>query len=208
MSNEYVTIIELRASPYNVDVGLCDDVHLGILQDITKKIIDNMCGQEFGEVGSVASPTEHKVSGLGKDTIFLPRRLTALVDIRIYSSSTEYTTYLPANFTVKKKFITWDVYSDSYVEARLRVEDFPLGKYNVGVRGIWGWTAVPDPIKYLQAKMIMKMIQNESFADKFKSEKVGDYAYTLADTNDSILGDVELDEIIKQYREWISYAVQ
>ena len=56
--------------------------------------------------------------------------------------------------------------------------------------------------------MIMKMIDNESFADKFKSEKVGDYAYTLADTNDSILGDVELDEIIKQYREWISYAVQ
>jgi len=207
MADLYITQLELSQEPYNINE---DSSYIEILQDMTKTLIDNLCGQDFEQEGSVGSYVEKKVSGNDKETIFLPKRLITLEKVRIYSSSTEYTDYLATEFTAKKKFITWDFYSTSATTLRLRVYSFPEGIYNIGVFGIWGWSAVPDPIKYLQGRLIQKLINDGSFSNKFESEKIGDYSYKLKTDSkgNKILGDDELDLIVDQYREAVTYAAK
>jgi len=202
----YITRAELRLPPYSVSADT-DATYLEVLQEITKTTVDNLCKQEFSQEGAVDSYVEKKISGTGKDTIFMPKRLVTLEKVRIYSSSTGYIDYEVGNFNVEKKFITWNNFSDIQGSARLSVYDFPKGNYNIGVFGVWGWEEVPKPIKYLQGRLIQKILEDGSFANKFKSEKAGDFSYMIADQDAKILGDMELDRIIKQYKEPLTYAV-
>ena len=207
MANKYITREDLRIEPYMISVEEVDDKYLESLQDLTKDLIDRLCRQSFEEEGSDLSPVEKKVSGSGKDTVFLPKRLVTLKKVRIYSSTTNYTEYEASEFTVKRRFISWNIYSESLTRARFRIENFPLGTYNIGIMGIWGWSTVPEPIKYLQGRLIQKIIENGEFANKFIAEKAGDYSYNLrVDEGREILGDGELDTIIRQYRPGMTYA--
>ena len=208
MSNKYITLEELKTDPYNLTE---DDTYLGVLQDMTKELIDKRCGQEFDAEGEVGDYVEKRVSGTGKDTIFLPKRLVTLHKIRIYSQNTIYTEFDAEEFFVKSKFISWNIYSDIQDSPRFLADDFPKGSYNVGIVGIWGYAETPAPIKYLQGKLIEKIVTDGDFADKMKSEQIGDYSYTLAEAGGqskvSITGDVALDMIFKQYQEWSYGAV-
>ena len=207
-TNKYITKAELRIAPYDIQEDDADDKLLEILQEITKALIDNVCAQDFDIEGSVHSYVEKKICGTGKDTIFLPKRLITLEKIRIYSSTTSYVDYLPVNFMVKNKFISWSSFVPDVINpARFQLENFPLGSYNIGIFGIWGWSSVPKPIKYLQARLIQKLVEDKAFAEKFSAEKIGDYNYNLLIENDKIFGDAELDMIVKQYRGWVNYAV-
>lgn len=207
MANKYITGEELRLEPYTISIDEVDDKYLESLQDLTKDIVDKLCHQSFDQEGTDLSPVEKKVNGTGKDTIFLPKRLITLMKVWIYSSTTNYTEYEATEFTAKHRFISWNIYSATITRPRFRIENFPLGTYNIGVVGIWGWSEVPEPIKYLQGRLIQKIIENGEFANRFASEKVGDYSYNLrVDEGREILGDAELDTIIRQYRPGISYA--
>jgi hypothetical protein len=119
-----------------------------------------------------------------------------------------YVDYDSDNFEVKTKFITWNMFTPVDESARFQVETFPIGSYNIGIFGVWGWDEYPEPIKYLQGRLIQKILKDESFANKLRSEKVGNYSYNLlTDKKGYILGDMELDLIIKQYTDWGGYAV-
>lgn len=207
-TDKYITRAELRIAPYDIQEDDADDKLLEVLQEISKNMIDTVCQQNFEREGSSSNYVEKKISGTGKDTIFLPKRLITLQKIRIYSSTTSYVEYLPANFEVKLKFISWSSFVPDVVNpARFQLENFPLGSYNIGIFGIWGYSAYPNPIKYLQGRLIQKLIEDKVFANKFSSEKVGDYNYSLIVEDDKIFGDTELDMIVRQYRGWINYAV-
>ena len=205
MADIYITREELKNAPYNIVKE--DDKYIEVLQDLTKDFVDNLCGQDFSQEGSASAYTEKKISGTGKDTIFLPKRLITLEKIRIYSNTLSYVDYTDENFTIKAKFISWNVFSSGVDNPRFYPEDFPAGTYNIGVFGIWGWALSPNPVKYLQGRLIQKIIDNGSLAEKLKSEKVGDYTYQLNVISEQVTGDFELDQIIKQYQTWVGYAV-
>jgi hypothetical protein len=211
--DKYITKDELRLAPHDIQESDCDDKVLEIFQQITYDLINNVCGKDFEMEGSVAAGpipalyVEKKLSGTGKDTIFLPKKLITLEKIRIYSSSTNYVEYLPENFEVKSKFISWSSFVPDVINpARFQVENFPEGSYNIGIFGIWGYEGYPEPIKYLQGRLIKKLVDDKAFANKFSSEKIGDYNYSLIVEDDKIFGDVELDSIVRQYQDVIKYG--
>lgn len=207
MSDIYITRNELRVSPYSIDRSICDDTFLEVLQDLTKDLIDKFCMQEFSAEGTSETYVEKKVDGTGKDTVFLPKKIVTLNKVRIYTGTNSYTDYTSDNFEVKTKYISWKIFSEIYTSSRYRIESFCKGTSNIGIFGIWGWSTVPNPIKYLQGKMILKIIKDKAFAEKFSSSNVGDFSYTLNKIEGySPTGDYELDTIIRQYRDWFRYG--
>ena len=205
MSEKYITIAELRNEPYGIAEADADKKYLNTLIDLTKELVDNLCNQVFEPAGTTLVPEEEKISGTGKDTIFLPRRLIEMTEVRIYSNYLNYVSYSPDNFTVASsfKYISWNVYSDSFDSARFSIENFPVGSNNIGVLGVWGYATAPEGVKYLQGKMICKIIDDDAFAEKFNSQKIGDFSSTVAlrgDKEFAITGDKELDVLIKRYR--------
>ena len=205
--DKYVARSELRLMPYNILEQQADPKYLETLQDLTKEFIDRLCWRSFEQQGTDASPIEKRVNGTGLDTIFTPERLLTLKKIRVYSSGTNYTEYAVENFYYGLTYVSWNVYSDSIVSSRLRVEDFPLGKYNIGIVGVWGWASVPTPIKYLQGRIIQKLITDKEFASKFKNMSIGDLTSITVDTDENIFNDIELGLIVIQYRNNIKYAI-
>jgi len=209
MANTYITKEELRIDPYNIDHQEIDDKYLETLQEVTYSLVNKFCNQTFEMEGTEESPVSEKVNGTGKATIFLPKKLITLSSIRIYFDLTQYDEYEAVNFVAKDKYIEWNVLTD--VSARIigQTTLFPKGTANVEVVGIWGWENVPEPIKYLQGKLIEKLIEDKSFAQKFEAERVGDYQYQIrrkTERQEEITGDFELDLIIKQYRNWLAYG--
>ena len=205
----YITEAELRLKPYDISKDTIEGKDLTNMQAMTKAVIDNLCKQDFDKEGTSVAYVEKRMDGRGKDTIFLPKRLVTLEKIRIYSSTLNYVDYDADNFTAKTKFISWNVFATGTISARLNVEAFPKGTYNIGVFGIWGWETPPEPIKYLQGRLIGKILEDGSYANGYKSEKIGDFSYTMPDTSNfsMSLGDKELDLIVRQYKDLITYVV-
>jgi len=202
MLDKYITQAQLKKQPYNLsDVNT---TYLEYLQDMTKEFIDKVCGQAFEVEGVAPAYVEKRVDGTGRDTVFLDKRLITLYKVRVYSNSTNYQEYDASEFNAEKKFISWNIFSDFQDSLRFRVENFPEGKYNIGVLGIWGWTTTPKAIEYLQGRMIQKIVEDDTFAERFNSLSAGDYSETLAIRGDNefyITGDRELDLIIRKYRD-------
>ena len=209
MADIYITKDELRNAPYNLLVDEIDNIHLGVLQDLTKEVIDKLCGLNFEKEGETGSEVEKLLSGTGKDTIFLPKTILTLKEVRIYTSSNVYDTYEDSEFVVKNKYISWYEYTDAASDARIETGTFPEGSYNIGVVGIWGFSVYPEAIKYLQGRFIQKILRDESFTEKMKTEKIGNWSGSLLlnEKGDNPTGDFELDLIIRNYREQITYGI-
>lgn len=205
--DKYITREELRLAPYNIAIDKADNKYLEVLQEITKNLVDSFCGQEFDLEGTDLAPVEKKVNGTGADTVFLPKRIVGLKKIRIYTDIASYDEHDPTSFVVSPKFVSWNMFADtgSY-NPRMPYELFPQGNANIGVVATWGYAAVPNQIKYLQGKMIKKMVEDETYAERFQSESIGDYSMSLAGDAYPITGDREMDLIIKNYRTWIHYV--
>lgn len=210
MADKYISRKSLRIEPYEISHEKVDDTYLEILQDLSYDIINKLCYQDFDQEGTDEAPVVKMIDGDGKDTIFLPKRLIKLIEVRDYTDFDEWDTYEKELFLVKPKYIIWNQFGE--VTARSLVGEpgiFTEGKGNIGIVGIWGWPVVPKPIQYLQGKMIKKMVDDKTFANKFSSESVGDYSYNLKPTGDrlqDITGDAEMDSIIRQYRNWTGYG--
>jgi len=81
---------------------------------------------------------------------------------------------------------------------------FPKGMGNIKITGTYGWTACPAAIK--QAAIMLCRYENDEtlytpFSGDLKSEKLGDYAYTLANNVNArnSVGIDEIDRLIKSY---------
>jgi len=81
---------------------------------------------------------------------------------------------------------------------------FPEGTQNIKITGTYGHSSVPARVK--EAAIILCKAENDStlykkFDTRLKSEKLGDYAYTLADSSSSksLTGILEADELLKDY---------
>lgn len=206
--DSYISQAELRLQPYNLIDNSIDDKYLEVLMTLSKAMVDSLCWQSFDKIGTVESPVEEKVNGTGHDTVFMPKRLVTLVKVKLYVDFDRFDEYDASLFVVKPKYVSWSMFAeDVYNPRAFNTSYFVKGNANVGLVGVWGWETVPAPIKYLQGRLIEKMIKDKSMSQKTASENVGDYSYSNRDTKFPITGDAELDLIIRQYRLWVVYAV-
>ena len=80
---------------------------------------------------------------------------------------------------------------------------FPRGMSNIKITGTYGWSSCPPAIK--QAAIILCRAENDStlyptYSGSLKSEKLGDYSYTLADGVLSKSTNIDaVDKLLKTY---------
>jgi hypothetical protein len=205
--DKYITRAELRLEPYDLKHELFDNKYLEVLQQLTYDVINNACGQTFEKYGETGSEVEVKVDGLGKNIIFLPKRLISLDKIRMYTATNSYYDYEADNFEPSKFFIEWSEMEDSPRVVLSTGSTFPKGTKNIGIWGGFGWEEYPSPIKYAQGKMIQKIAQDKAIMQKFESFRVGDFSYTSKEDKAKVIGEPEIDTILRQYRRVIGYGV-
>lgn len=97
--------------------------------------------------------------------------------------------------------------SDDLPELHLRMKYkrklFPEGTGNIKITGTYGWSAVPAAIE--KAAVILCRAENDSTLysshdGTLKSEKLGDYSYTMADVTTSKSTGIDIvDKLLKQY---------
>jgi len=214
MADKYITKAELRIDPYNINHEKVDDKYLETLQDMTYDLINSVCNQSFEPEGTDSVPVIKKLDGSDKDTVFLPTRLLTLKKVYLYygAGQAEAYEYEPENFVFRPKYISWVDYGLQHARVLVPEGIFPKGNQNIGISGIWGYAECPSPIKYVQGRLIEKIIEDKSFAQKFQKESIGDYSFelrrNLQANEEEITGDFELDRIIKQYRNWLYYGSQ
>ena len=202
--NHYIKIDELRKPPYNLPEQILDNTYAGVLLDLTQEFIDRVCKQDFFQEGSTGHEVEKFVRGSDKESVYFPRRIITLKEVRIWIDAESYKAYGPENFIVGKRDITWKTF---YADESKRMSailgssgTFPSPVGSVSIVGIWGYADVPAPIKYVQGRLIQKVVRENTMADKTGSESIGDYSYSKVSMDLMITNDPELDMIIKRYQ--------
>jgi len=184
--------------------------------DYKKKIIDKIeqwidkaCEIHFGP-----EDFDIKINGNNRNRIFIPLHTDIITVTHVYISCDE----LPSNW------YTWDkssVYLDpcvsgtaGYISAEMayRLEQtisegiFPRGYNNIWIKGTCGeYATLPEPVK--NAAIILAKHENDPSlytTATMKSEKIGDYSYTLATGTeihkpDIITGILEADIFLRLY---------
>lgn len=146
--------------------------------------------------------------GNGKDRLFLGLTPDILTVTEIKLSGVELSTAWWTNDTDSVYLDPEAVTDDDYPELLLRLKHsrsiFPRGRGNVKITGTYGWTSCPPAIK--QAAIILCRYENDSTLytmhdSNLKSEKLGDYSYTLADGafGKDTTGIESVDRLLKNY---------
>ena len=196
----YITLEELRRPPFNLGEPILDETLATFLLDMTREFIDAQCKQDFLKEGSTGSEVEKRISGTGLLIVFMPKRLVTLKEVKIYASETSFATYTGDNFLYHPRYVQWKELT-SLPSPRLRVDSFSVGIANVGVVGIWGYPTIPNPIKYLQGRMIQKIVKEGWMSEKNDSESVGDFSRSPMMLEALVTGDSEIDMIIKRHTD-------
>lgn len=214
LETTYIKISELRGSPYSIGEQEADDAYLSVLIGMTQNLIDRFCGRSFLQVGDAQNYIEKKYDGGGEGSLFFKDRLVSLSGVKIYYTDTGYNLYVATNFFAKPFMIKWNEFAptDQNIRLTFQAEIFPMGVNNIGIVGIWGFLDNSQErvaIKYLQGKMIRKIISNDSFSEKMINYSSGDFSGTLNidSTKGQITGDKEIDLLIQTYRKKVSYAI-
>ncbi len=148
-------------------------------------------------------------NGNGKDRLFLGLIPDVLSVTEIKLSGVELTsswwTYDINSVYLDPEAVTSDSGDMAELHLRLKYERalFPEGMGNIKVTGTYGWSSVPVAVK--RAAILLCKAENDptlypAYKGSLKSEKLGDYSYTLADidTKEST-GIDEVDRLLKNY---------
>lgn len=196
----YITIEELRRPPFNLGENILDETLATFLLDMTQEFIDQQCKQDFWKEGDTGSEVEKRVSGTGREIVFLPKRLITLKEVNIYSSEDSAQLYTLNNFFYHPRYLQWNMLV-AEASPRFPVAWFPEGIGNVGIVGIWGYPTVPTPIKYLQGRMVQKIVKEGWMTEKNDSESVGDFSRSPMMLQALVTGDAEIDTIFKRHTD-------
>lgn len=154
------------------------------------------------------------VNGNNKDRLLvslIPDILT-VTEIKISNIvlTTDWWTY-DTNFVyLDPEAVTGDASDLAELHLRLKYERnlFPKGMKNIKITGTYGWNSVPPAIKLATIKLCLS--ENDStlfttYNTNLKSEKLGDYSYTLVDpeagstSTQRKTGINEVDKLLKHY---------
>lgn len=148
-------------------------------------------------------------SGNGNDRLFLgfvPDLLTATeVLIAGTALDTSWWTFDKGTIYLDPEAVSGGAGDLAELHLRLKRKKvlFPKGINNIKVTGTRGWTTVPAAIK--RAAVLLVKAENDSSLythqnPTLKSEKLGDYSYTMNDKQSTASsGILEVDEQLKEY---------
>lgn len=119
--------------------------------------------------------------------------------------TTDWWTYNSEAVYLNPESVTGDADDLAELHLRLRYERnlFPKGIGNIKITGTYGWSSIPARVK--QAAVLLCKAENDStlyssYDSRLKSEKLGDYSYTLADSSGRYsTGIDEIDDLLKEY---------
>lgn len=146
--------------------------------------------------------------GNANDKLFLMLRPDILTVTEILISGvaldTSWWTYNTDSVYLDPEAATGDELPELLLRLKYKRRIFPRGMGNIKITGTYGWTACPVTIK--RAAIILCRYENDdtlydTHDSNLKSEKLGDYSYTLSDTasaKDST-GIDEVDKLLKNY---------
>lgn len=146
--------------------------------------------------------------GNGKDRLFLGLVPDIISVTEILLSGIEldssWWTYNKNSVYLDPEATTGDELPELLLHLKYYHKLFPKGTRNVKITGTYGWSSCPVAIK--RAAIMLCRYENDStlftsHSGNLKSEKLGDYSYTLSDvvsTKDST-GIDEVDKLLKHY---------
>lgn len=151
-------------------------------------------------------------NGNGKDYLdlsLIPDILT-VTEIKIAGIvlTTSWWTYNTEAVYIDPEAVTGDAGDVAELLLRLRYNNrlFPKGMGNIKITGTYGQSTIPVRVK--KAAVILCKSDNDSslyttYSKQLKSEKLGDYSYTLVDSTGSAstskTGIDEVDDLLKEY---------
>lgn len=130
-----------------------------------------------------------RMTGSGSRIQVLPERLAVLTTVKFLELDSGGKTIVSEEEVddVFNRF--WYMIGEanfSTPRKRSKFGSFPDMEDNIEVTGDFGYSTVPDEVRDATCLIVEKIIVDEASAVKksgaFKSEKIGDYSYTLADT--------------------------
>ena len=197
----YCSVEDLRAE--GLDSEKISDEELEKLIKLSCDYIDRITGQFF-------EPREFaiRIDGRGGKNLVLP---LFLIDVWYIKINNEFID----DFVLYNRITPVD---DRPYPKIFRNEKWPEGIMNVEISGTWGYVeadkSTPEPIKRIAKKLAIynfpALIDKEAQEEKnlkglLLSEMTDGHSYELAEgavTNlftNSITGDIEIDEVLKQY---------
>lgn len=147
-------------------------------------------------------------SGNANDQLFLGLTPSILSVTKILISGVELSsswwTYDTESVYLDPEAATGDDYPELLLRLKHKQSIFPRGNSNIKITGTYGWSSCPEAVK--QAAIMLCRYENDNTLyqikdDAIKSEKLGDYSYTLVETVNltSRTGIAQADRLLATY---------
>lgn len=146
--------------------------------------------------------------GNGKDKLFLKfiPHVLSVTEIKLSGVvlGADWYTFDINSVYLDPEAATGDDYPELLLRLKYKTRLFPKGQGNVKITGTYGWASCPVAIK--RAAIMLCRYENDNtlysvHSSDLKSEKIGDYSYTMSDKTSSkdTTGIDEIDKLLKNY---------
>lgn len=199
-----IPLADVGSGTHTVDIGSgVSETERQEVIDRAEQLIENITRDYFYEKDFVVYR-----DGNGKDRIFLKfiPHVLDVTEIKLSGIELDDSYW---TFDINSVYLDPEVAVGETAEMMLRASQytklFPKGMKNVKVTGTYGWSACPVAIK--RAAILLCRYENDETlfeahsSGDLKSEKIGDYSYTIADgmSSKSTIGIDEIDKLLKNY---------
>lgn len=199
-----IDLTDVGSGTHTLDIGSGDsESERQEIIDRAEQLIENITKDYFYEKDFVIYR-----DGNNKDKLFLGLvpHILSVTEIQLFGivlSDTWYTFDIDSVY-LDPEAATGDELPELLLRMKYKTNLFPSGMGNVKITGTYGWSACPVAIK--QAAIILCRYENDNtlysaHSGSLKSEKLGDYAYTMADGTSAknSTGIDEADALLKNY---------
>lgn len=174
-------------------------------EQVARYIINSFCGQTFGKREAI-----YEIDGTGSDGLILPERLLELTDVSWYDD--------PGVIYVDQDVI-WELAGDGWILRQrfdysdpdpLKVESIRFKRDHIYfIDGIWGWNSVPAEIMEAAKILVGSYVCPDiTYRNRYlESIKSGDWRLQFNPSAWKGTGDANVDEILKDFRSFISFGV-
>ena len=199
-----IDLTDVGSGTHTLDIGSgASEAERQVIIDRVEQLIEKITKDYF-----YINPFVMYIDGNANDKLFLGLvpHILGVTEVKISGielSSSWYTNDIDSIY-LDPEAATGDELPEMLLRLKYKRKIFPKGMGNIKVTGTYGWAVCPKAIE--QAAIILCRYENDNtlysaYSGSLKSEKLGDYAYTLADgagTKEST-GVSEADILIKNY---------
>ena len=179
ISGALTTIARVKALP---GIGAYTDDQIAIAINTATLAIEHYCNRTFASTVYTAE----KYDGNGMDTLYLK----------------QYPITAVSAITVNDSALTTDDYEVD-TQSLYKSSGWVQGRRNIAVTYTAGYSTMPEDLVMAATRIVGDMLSDEPINPNIKSEKVGDYQYTLGDVSSNATMAVQKHSgELAPYRKW------